>query len=62
LLEHALLQKTIPVEGEGSISYQDEANKISSDATFNLFNWHKNNEKGLWLAEGQNNINTIRKI
>lgn len=32
---------------------QENANRVSSDATFNLFNWHKNNEGGLWLADDE---------
>lgn len=28
----------------------------SADATFNLFNWHRNNEEGLWLEEAGDNI------
>ena len=39
-----------------------EADDISSDATSNLFNWHKNNEGGLWLAEEGADIREIRRI
>ena len=41
---------------------QDQANRVSSDATFNLFNWHKNNEGGLWLAEDENDSHTARRM
>lgn len=32
----------------------------SADATFNLFNWHRNNEGGLWLEEEGDNIAKTR--
>ena len=39
----------------------DNANTVSSDASFNLFNWHRNNEGGLWLTEGFEDIDTVRR-
>lgn len=34
---------------------------MSGDASFNLFNWHRNNEGGLWLAEGFEGVDTVRR-
>ena len=34
---------------------------MSSDASFNLFNWHRNNEGGLWLDEGFQTIDIVRR-
>ncbi|KAL9613100.1 MAG: hypothetical protein Q9167_002357 [Letrouitia subvulpina] len=43
----------------------DQAMNISCDACFNLFNWHRNNEGGLWLAdvcdENDEENSTIRR-
>lgn len=40
----------------------NDANDASGDATMNLFNWHRSNEDGgLWLAEGQEDVQTTRK-
>ena len=30
---------------------EDEVDRTSSDATFNLFSWYRNIEGGLWLEE-----------
>ncbi|KAL9024572.1 MAG: hypothetical protein Q9196_006423 [Gyalolechia fulgens] len=38
-----------------------EADTISCDACFNLFNWHRNNEGGLWLAEGFETADAVRR-
>ena len=42
--------------------YECEADDVSSDATFNLFNWHSNNEEGLWLAGDETDLSTIRRL
>lgn len=34
---------------------------MSSDASFNLFNWHRNNEGGLWLVEGSEDVEVTRR-
>ena len=33
---------------------------MSGDASFNLFNWHRNYEGGLWLIEGSEDIDAVR--
>ena len=38
-----------------------EADDVSCDATFNLFNWHRNNEGGIWLAEGLEDADAVRR-
>lgn len=40
----------------------EEADNISNDATFNLFNWQKNNEGGLWLAAKGATDEQVRRI
>ncbi|KAL9593623.1 MAG: hypothetical protein Q9219_007466 [cf. Caloplaca sp. 3 TL-2023] len=39
----------------------EEANEVSSYATYNLFNWQRNNEGGLWLDEGFEDADTVRR-
>ena len=34
---------------------------MSCDASFNLFNWYRNNEGGLWLAERFEDANAVRR-
>ena len=34
---------------------------MSCDASFNLFNWYRNNEGGLWLAEGFEDADAVRR-
>lgn len=38
-----------------------EADAVSCDASFNLFNWYRNNEGGLWLAEGFEDVDAVRR-
>jgi hypothetical protein len=42
-------------------SPDDDAARLSVDATFNLFNQHRNNRVGLWLAEGEDD-EKIRRL
>lgn len=35
---------------------------MSCDATFNLFSWYRNNEGGLWLAEGFESVGAVRRM
>lgn len=37
------------------------ADDVSYDATSNLFSWYRNNEGGLWLAEGLEDDDAIRR-
>lgn len=42
---------------------QQNADYISSNATFTLFYWHRNNEEGLWLADGtEENLEVVRRL
>ncbi len=34
---------------------------MSCDATFNLFNWYRNNEGGMWLAERFEDADAVRR-
>ena len=38
-----------------------KANTVSCDASFNLFKWYRNNEGGLWLAEGFEDVDAVRR-
>ncbi len=40
---------------------QMKADSVSSDATFNLFNWYRNNEGGIWLDEGFEDAESVRR-
>ncbi|KAK2865052.1 hypothetical protein FQN49_003954 [Arthroderma sp. PD_2] len=43
-------------------SERDMADERSWSATSRLFNWHRNNEDGLWLDDGMRTVDEIRQL
>lgn len=55
---------TVNVYWQSRLTYPEQyiANEQSGYATSRLFNWHRSYDDGIWLDDGQRDIESVRQV